>query len=59
MTRCNVQPSLSGREDIFMEEATVIQNATEKDVTRIDDMIAALCEFQGGDLCPQSLRDLP
>ena len=52
-------PVLSGREDIFMEEATVIRNAKEKDVTRIDDMIAALCEFQGGDLCPQSLRDLP
>ena len=30
-----------------MEEATVIRNATEKDVTRIEDMIAALCEFHG------------
>ena len=40
-------PVLSGREDIFMEKATVIRNATEKDVTRIEDMIADLCEFQG------------
>lgn len=30
-----------------MEEATVIRNATEKDVTRIEDMIADLCEFHG------------
>ena len=30
-----------------MEEATVIRNATEKDVTRSEDMIAALCEFHG------------
>ena len=40
-------PVLSGREDIFKEEATVIRNATEKDVTRSEDMIAALCEFHG------------
>ena len=40
-------PVLSGREDIFMEKATVIRNATEKDVTRIEDMIADLCEFHG------------
>ena len=38
---------LPGREDIFIEEATVIRNATEKNVTRIEDMIAALCEFHG------------
>ncbi len=30
-----------------MEKATVIRNATEKDVTRIEDMIADLCEFHG------------
>ena len=30
-----------------MEEATVIRNATEKNVTRIEDMIAALCEIHG------------